>query len=102
IEKGFFQQEISEAAYRYQREIDTHQRTIVGVNDFVDDKPVTIPLLEMDPAGYARQVKRLEQLRRERDSRRVGHALDRRGAAPPCRVGWTACARTRRWAKSLT
>ena len=77
IDKGFFQQEISEAAYRYQREIDAHRRTIVGVNDFVDDKPIAIPLLVMDPQGYARQVRRLEQLRRERDSGRVGQALDR-------------------------
>jgi methylmalonyl-CoA mutase N-terminal domain/subunit len=77
IEKGFFQQEISEAAYRYQREIDSHRRTIVGVNDFVDGKPIAIPLLEMDPQGYERQVRRLEQLRRERDNGRVAQALDR-------------------------
>ncbi len=77
IEHGFFQREISDAAYRYQREIDDHTRTIVGVNDFVDDKPLAIPLLEMDPAGYARQVKRLADLRRDRDSGRVGQALDR-------------------------
>jgi methylmalonyl-CoA mutase N-terminal domain/subunit len=77
IEKGFFQQEISDAAYRYQREIDTRRRTIVGVNDFVDDKRIAIPLLEMDPRGYERQARRLEKLRRERDSGRVGQALDR-------------------------
>ncbi len=77
IERGFFQQEISDAAYRYQREIDTRRRTIVGVNDFVDDKPITIPLLEMDPQGYDRQARRLATLRRERDSGRVGQALDR-------------------------
>ena len=77
IEHGFFQQEISDAAYRYQREIDERQRTIVGVNDFVDDKPIRIGLLEMDPSGYERQVARLERLRRERDSGRLGQALDR-------------------------
>jgi methylmalonyl-CoA mutase N-terminal domain/subunit len=77
IEHGFFQQEISDAAYRYQREIDQRQRTIVGVNDFVDGKPIRIGLLEMDPTGYARQVSRLERLRRERDSGRLGQALDR-------------------------
>jgi methylmalonyl-CoA mutase, N-terminal domain len=77
IEHGFFQREISDAAYRYQREIDDQTRTIVGVNDFVDDKPLAIPLLEMDRAGYARQTKRLADLRRDRDSGRVGQALDR-------------------------
>ncbi len=77
IARGFFQREISDAAYQYQLEIDRGARTIVGVNDFTDTQPVTIPILEMDPAGYARQVARLAALRRERDSGRVGQALDR-------------------------
>ena len=77
IEQGFFQREISDAAYQYQREIDQQVRTIVGVNDYVDEKPITIPLLQMDPQGYERQVKRLQTLRQERDNGRVGQALDR-------------------------
>jgi methylmalonyl-CoA mutase N-terminal domain/subunit len=77
IEKGFFQSEISDAAYRYQREIDGNIRKIVGVNSHQDEKPLTIPLLVMDPQGYKRQVNRLEELRRERDQGRVGQALDR-------------------------
>ena len=77
IDKGFFQGEISDAAYRYQREIDEGIRHIVGVNAYAEDKPLPIPLLEMDPAGYARQVERLKQLRQERDAGRVGQTLDR-------------------------
>ena len=77
IEQGFFQREIADAAYQYQREIDEKVRTIVGVNDYVDDKPITIHILQMDPQGYQRQVKRLGQLRRERDNGRLGQALDR-------------------------
>ncbi|MBM4423979.1 MAG: methylmalonyl-CoA mutase [Chloroflexi bacterium] len=77
IDKGFFQKEISDAAYRYQREIDDHTRTVVGVNDYADNKPLTIPILAMDPNGYDRQVKRLQALRKERDNGRVGQALDR-------------------------
>jgi methylmalonyl-CoA mutase N-terminal domain/subunit len=77
IDKGFFQGEISDAAYRYQCEIDEGIRHIVGVNAYTEDKPLTIPLLEMDPAGYARQVERLKQLRQERDAGRVGQTLDR-------------------------
>ncbi len=77
IEKGFFQSEIADAAYRYQREIDSGERKIVGVNAYVEDKPLTIPLLEMDPQGYERQVVRLEQVRQTRDAGRVGQALDR-------------------------
>jgi methylmalonyl-CoA mutase N-terminal domain/subunit len=76
IAKGFFQIEIADAAYTYQREIDTHTRTIVGVNDYVDKKPVPIPLLELDPIGYTRQVGRLQRLHVERDNGHVGQALD--------------------------
>jgi methylmalonyl-CoA mutase N-terminal domain/subunit len=76
IANGFFQREIADAAYTYQREIDTHTRTIVGVNDFVDKKPVPIPLLKLDPVGYTRQVERLQKLHLERDNGRVGQALD--------------------------
>jgi methylmalonyl-CoA mutase N-terminal domain/subunit len=76
IEKGFFQSEISDAAYRYQREIDSEQRHIVGVNAYRDLKPYEIPILGMDPKGYKRQVDRLTDLRRERDNGRVGQNLD--------------------------
>jgi methylmalonyl-CoA mutase N-terminal domain/subunit len=76
IAKGFFQREIADAAYTYQREIDDHTRTIVGVNDYVDKKPIPIPLLEFDPVGFSRQADRLQKLRRERDNGRVGQALD--------------------------
>jgi len=76
IEKGFFQREIAEAAYRYQMEIDTHQRIVVGVNEYSEDEAVRIPLLEMDPEGYDRQVARLERVRRERDNERVGVTLE--------------------------
>lgn len=77
IEKGFFQSEIADAAYRYQREIDEKIRTIVGVNAYVEEKPLTIPLLEMDPQGYERQVARLAEIRRTRDAGRLGQSLDR-------------------------
>jgi methylmalonyl-CoA mutase N-terminal domain/subunit len=77
IANGFFQREIAEAAYRYQREIDAGDRSIVGVNAYRDEKPVRIPILAMDPAGWQRQSGRLETLRRERDSGAVGQCLDR-------------------------
>ncbi len=76
LEKGFMQREIAESAYRYQIEIDAKQRTVVGVNDYVEEGPVRIPLLEMDPQGYTRQVARLERIRRERDNEQVGATLE--------------------------
>ncbi|MCX6035344.1 MAG: methylmalonyl-CoA mutase family protein, partial [Chloroflexi bacterium] len=56
--------------------IDDHTRTIVGVNDHVDKKPIPIPLLDLDPIGYTRQVERLHKLHQVRDNGRVGQALD--------------------------
>ncbi len=76
IDAGYYQQEISTAAYRYQREIDANERKIVGVNAYTDpDEQMRIPILKMDPQGYERQVGRLAQIRAERDNERVGEAL---------------------------
>ena len=76
IEAGFFQQEISDASYRHLREIDHNERYIVGVNKHVDaDDDVRIPILEMDPQGYERQVGRLQQLRLERDNEKTSQTL---------------------------
>jgi methylmalonyl-CoA mutase, N-terminal domain len=77
IERGFFQSEISDAAYHFQKEFNQGQRKIVGVNAHQDQAPLTIPILEMDPHGYERQLARLEELRAERDPARLGQALDR-------------------------
>jgi methylmalonyl-CoA mutase N-terminal domain/subunit len=75
IESGFFQREIAEAAYRYQREIDKRERVIVGVNEYVLDEPLEIPILQMDAQGEQRQVERLRRLRRERDERETARCL---------------------------
>jgi len=77
IEKGFFQSEISDAAYRYQREIDRNERRVVAVNAYNDDKQISIPILEMDPQGYERQVSRLEDVRKTRDNDQVAKSLAR-------------------------
>ncbi len=77
IERGFFQSEIAEAAYRYQREVDAKERLIVGVNAFADQAGYNVPILEMDPEGERRQKARLKQLRKERNNAAVGQALDR-------------------------
>ena len=82
IEKGFFQGEIAEAAYRYQREIDLGGRRIVGVNAYAEDKPLNVPILKMDPDGYERQVSRLNQVRKTRDNGRVGQALEKETVLP--------------------
>ena len=76
LEAGFFQQEIADASYRNQLEIDQHQRVIVGVNEYVSEEPPAIPILKMDPRGYSRQLARLALLRLERDNEAVGQSLE--------------------------
>ncbi|MHA2069304.1 MAG: methylmalonyl-CoA mutase family protein, partial [Candidatus Thorarchaeota archaeon] len=77
IEKGFFQKEISDSAYRYEREIESKKRTIVGVNDFVlEDEEITIPVLKIDPEVEIRQIKRLKRIRKERNNQKVQEALN--------------------------
>jgi methylmalonyl-CoA mutase N-terminal domain/subunit len=77
IDAGFFQLEISDAAFQYQKEIDSKERYIVGVNAFNDNAGYEIPILEMNPAGFSYQTDRLKKLRESRDSGAVGQSLDR-------------------------
>ncbi|MBI4832501.1 MAG: methylmalonyl-CoA mutase family protein [Candidatus Lindowbacteria bacterium] len=77
IELGFFQKEIAEAAKRYQREIETKERIIVGLNDLVleNEKP-EIPLLKIDPHVEQEQRERLRTLRDSRDNAKVRDTLE--------------------------
>ena len=76
IEAGFFQQEIADSAAHFQAEVEAGERQIVGVNAYAADEPLRIPILEMDPQGYERQVARLAELRASRDAGAVARALD--------------------------
>jgi methylmalonyl-CoA mutase, N-terminal domain len=77
IERGFFQQEIADASYRYQREIDAGERTIVGVNAYQIDEPLAWPVLKIDRASERRHLARLAKVRAERDQGRVAATLER-------------------------
>ena len=76
IEKGFFQREIAYAASEYQHKVDSKQRIVVGVNEFVkDDEKIEIPILEIGDEVGQRQVEALNKLRTERDEDAVQQAL---------------------------
>jgi methylmalonyl-CoA mutase N-terminal domain/subunit len=78
IEKGFFQKEIADSAYRYQREVDEKKRTIVGCNEFtIEEEKCPIELLRVDPKVEKEQVARVQKLKRERDNRRVTEVLEK-------------------------
>jgi methylmalonyl-CoA mutase, N-terminal domain len=76
IEAGFFQKEIADAAYHYQLELDTKEKIIVGVNDFVEeDEKVDIPILKISKEVEKVQVKRLRELKASRNSEKVAESL---------------------------
>jgi methylmalonyl-CoA mutase N-terminal domain/subunit len=75
IRNGFFQKEIAEASYRFQREVEAGERVIVGVNGYVMDEEIKVPTLYVDPAKERIHLERLHRVRRERDNERVGATL---------------------------
>jgi methylmalonyl-CoA mutase N-terminal domain/subunit len=79
IERGFPQREIADSAYRYQQEIDTMQRVVVGVNDFTqgNEEPISIPIHAITRESEERHLERLRRVRRERDPSVVSAALRR-------------------------
>jgi methylmalonyl-CoA mutase, N-terminal domain len=77
IEKGFYQREIAQAAYRYQKEIEEKKRTIVGVNEYLVDEEIDIALLKMDEKGEQRQINRLKKLKKNRNNQKVERNLER-------------------------
>jgi methylmalonyl-CoA mutase, N-terminal domain len=76
IEQGYPQREIQNSAYSYQLEIERKQRTIVGLNDFVQDAP-PVPVMKIDPEIERAQVDRLRSMRAKRDASRHAEALQK-------------------------
>jgi methylmalonyl-CoA mutase N-terminal domain/subunit len=77
IKENFFQREIAEASFRYQREVEARQRVIVGVNRYEEVEEEGIELLHIDPAFEPKQIERVQALRSRRDSAPVEEALAR-------------------------
>ena len=76
IDQGFFQREIAEAAYRYQKEIEKKERIIVGVNDYIEEgEEIAIPILKIDEQVEKDQVASLKKVKGKRDNDRVKTCL---------------------------
>ena len=76
IEAGFFQKEIADAAYRYQLELDTKQKIMVGVNDFVEeDEKIDIPILKISKEVERMQVKRMREMKASRNKEKAAECL---------------------------
>jgi len=75
IEKGFPQMEIADAAYKFQRQIETKEKIMVGVNKYITEAQHAVPLVEINEKMGEEQIKRLQDVRRKRDNRAVQQSL---------------------------
>ncbi|AET69650.1 methylmalonyl-CoA mutase family protein [Desulfosporosinus orientis DSM 765] len=86
IEKGFPQLELSDASYKFQKQIDAQEKVMIGVNKYVqEDEQADIPLVEIDDSVEAEQLKRLAEVKRKRDGRKVAETL--KDIAAACKKG---------------
>lgn len=76
IDTGFFQREIADASYMYQKEVENKGRVIVGVNQFTEDEKRPIETLKIDETVQKMQIARLKKLRLKRDNKKVEETLD--------------------------
>jgi len=76
IEHGYFQKNIADSAYRYQRELEKKEKFIVGINEFVEEESkVDIPILTISPDVEIQQRKRLAELHQSRNQSEVEISL---------------------------
>ena len=77
LESGYQTREIHESAFKHQREVESEDRVVVGVNRYLTDEPPIGKLQTIDPKETAKQVERVKRVRNERDSSVTQTALDR-------------------------
>src|SRR5205809_6397 len=76
VEQGFVQGEIEQAAFRWQQEVESGERVIVGVNSFTEGEEEPIELHRLDPAAEKRQLERTARVRAERNAEAVDRAIE--------------------------
>jgi methylmalonyl-CoA mutase, N-terminal domain len=76
IDSGYYLREMAKGLYANQKEIESGQRKVVGVNTFVLDKKLDVPLFKGDPKGEAQQIAHLRKVRKTRDNLKVATILD--------------------------
>jgi methylmalonyl-CoA mutase, N-terminal domain len=75
VESGFVQDEIEQAAFAWQQQVESGERTIVGVNEFVEDSDERVELQRIDPEAERRQLERTARVRAERNAEAASAAL---------------------------
>jgi methylmalonyl-CoA mutase N-terminal domain/subunit len=99
IKQNFPQREIADASFTYQQEVDSRQRIVVGVNDYVNEGDDEIPILRIDPEMERKQAGRLQVTRADRDAAEVERTLAELKAAAATEANlmplFIECARAR-------
>jgi len=75
IESGYFEREIADSAYRYQKAIENGEKLVVGVNAFQTEEMIVPPILRVDPEVQRLQIERLRELKTRRNNGRVAETL---------------------------
>ena len=76
LESGYFQKEIADSAYRYQKELERKEKIIVGVNEFVEeDSKIDIPILQISPEVEKKQKEKLARLKSIRNQELVERSI---------------------------
>jgi methylmalonyl-CoA mutase N-terminal domain/subunit len=76
LEQGFCQREIADSAFRYQQSIETGERIVVGLNEYVEEDEPEIELREADPGFEERKIARLAEFKKNRDSGLLRQSLE--------------------------
>ncbi len=81
IEKNYPQQEIADAAYHYQRQIDHKEKTVVGLNKYATEEKIPVDMLEIDEELEKLQIEKTNRIKSERDAKKVKECLEKVGEA---------------------
>src|SRR5438094_137389 len=81
IENGFFQREIADAAFEFERKLEANERIIVGVNAYKDGEGAEVPTLRIGPETEHGQVRRVKAVKARRDNTSVTNRLEELKAA---------------------
>ena len=77
IERNYPQQEIADAAFRYQRQIDDKEKTVVGVNKYVTDEDLPVEIIEINETLERIQIEKTNRIKNDRNQKKVRACLDR-------------------------
>jgi len=81
IEKNYPQMEIADAAYKYQKQIDSSEKTVVGVNKYITEEELPVEILQIEAELEKEQIEWTNQIKNTRDNKKVKDALEKLGEA---------------------